>query len=154
MTVEIINGSRTSFGPRDVNVNLGHEVHVAGVEHQLVLKLKAGDMPQHTAYDATGAFIPAGSTITQMVVLPSTVTFATGVSIDVALEKLDGTAHGDTPVEATILTATLNAGTVFNFADLDNTSVTTDDAYVSITENTSYTAGEGVVVIKYIPSIV
>lgn len=154
MSVELINGSRTSFGPRTAEVQTGNNVHVAGVEHQLVLRLKAGEMPTHVANDATGARIPAGSTLTELRVLPATETFATGVSVDFDLVKLDGTAHGDTPIEAAVVTASLNSGVVLSFSDLDNASITTDDAYISVGENTTYTAGEGVVIIKYIPAIV
>jgi len=154
MSVELINGSRTSFGPRSAEVQTGNNVHVAGVEHQLVLRLKAGEMPTHVANDATGARIPAGSLVTKMIVLPATTTFATGVSVDIDLETLAGAAHTDTPIEAAVVTASLNSGTVYEFAGLDNASITTDDAYVSVSENTTYTAGEGVIIIKYIPTVV
>lgn len=152
MTVEIINGSRTSFGPRTTEVKTPKSVYSAGVEKQLVLHLKAGEMPSHTANDATGAFIPAGSFIKEVIVMPSTTTFATGVSVDIDLVELDGTTI-DT-IEAAVTTATLNAGTVLAHSALDYGVVGADDAYVEISQNTAYTAGEGVMIIVYIPPVV
>lgn len=152
MSVEIINDSRTSFGPRTVDVTTASSVHTAGVESQLVLRVDYADLATHVAGDVTGARIPAGSIITEVVVLPANTTFVGGTSYAVNMVELDGSAI-DSIIDAETL-AEMNAGDVVAFAALDGAVVGAADAYIEVVATGTFTAGEGTVVIKYHTPIV
>ena len=150
MSVEIINGSRTSFGPRAVEAALPYAVHVAGVRKQLILPVKFNDLAVHVEGDATGASIPANALITAVYSLPSTTTFVGGTSYAINLVEDDGSAINTVVSSATL--AAMNTGAAQTVADATVGAV--GPAYVQVVATGVFTAGEGVVVIEYIDQIV
>lgn len=150
MSVEIINGSRTSFGPRTVEAATPYAVHVAGVRKQLVLPVKYDDLATHTEGDVTGASIPANALITAVYSLPATTTFVGGTSYAINLVEDDGSAITTVVSAATL--ASMNTGAAQTVADA--TVGATGPAYVEVVATGTFTAGEGMVVIEYIDQIV
>lgn len=150
MSVEIINGSRTSFGPRTVEAATPYAVHVAGVRKQLVLPVKYNDLATHTEGDVTGASIPANAVITAVYSLPATTTFVGGTSYAINLVEDDGSAITTVVSAATL--ASMNTGAAQTVADA--TVGATGPAYVEVVATDTFTAGEGMVVIEYIDQIV
>lgn len=150
MSTEILNGSRTSFGPRTVESALPYAVHVAGVRKQLVLPVKYNDLASHTEGDVTGASIPANALITAVYSLPATTTFVGGTSYAINLVEDDGSAITTVVSAATL--ATMNTGAAQTVADA--TVGATGPAYVEVVATGTFTAGEGMVVVEYIDQIV
>lgn len=153
MSTEILNGSRTSFGPRTVESALPYAVHVAGVRKQLVLPVKYNDLPTHVEGDVTGASIPANAIITAVIVTPSTTTFDGDRTFNVNLVTDADVAI--TTVQG-LTVAQLNSGASIT-APTDATVGSTGPAYVEVATTggtTDATAGEGMVVIEYIDQIV
>lgn len=146
MTVEIINGSRTSFGPRTTNSDLPASVLTLGVKKQALVPVKFDDLPTHVEGDVTGHALPANSLITDVFVVPATEAFVGGTSYEVNLVEDDGSAI--TTVVSAITLAEMNSGDVATVADA--TVGSTGPAYIEVAETGTFTAGEGVLVIEYI----
>ena len=146
MTVEIINGSRTSFGPRTTNNDLPASVLTLGVKKQALVPVKFDDLPTHVEGDVTGHALPANSLITNVFVVPATEAFVGGTSYALNLVEDDGTAI--TTVVSAAALADMNAGAVATVADA--TVGSTGPAYVEVVATGTFTAGEGVMVIEYI----
>lgn len=147
MSVEIINGSRTSFGPRDSEVKLPTAVHNAGVKKQVVIPVKYDDLPSHTEDDVTGAALPANSVVTGIYASPANTDFAGGTSYDINLVEDDGTSISTI---GTAALADLNSGAEVT---VDTAAVGADTAYIELGENGTFTAGEGAIVVEYIEQI-
>lgn len=149
MGVEIINDVRQSFGPRTSNANLAGHVTNYGVKYQVVVPVKYDDLPSHLTGDVTGAEIPANAIITALYVTPATTAFAGGTSYSVELVDDDG--NTEATLESAITLAEMNSGLVATLAD--NTVGTGGPVYVQMTATGTFTAGEGALVIEYIPQL-
>tara|TARA_B100002049_G_scaffold146858_1_gene109160 strand:- start:8636 stop:9091 length:456 start_codon:yes stop_codon:yes gene_type:complete len=148
MTAELINGARTSFGPRTPETELAASVLTLGVKKQLVVPVKYDQLPTHLEDDVTGASLPANALITAVYATPANVAFAGGTSYDVNLVEDDGTA---VTTVSTIVLADLNSGAEATVADA--TVGTAGPVYVEVAETGTFTAGEGAVVIEYIEQL-
>jgi hypothetical protein len=150
MTVEIINGSRTSFGPRTTNNDLPASVLTLGVKKQALVPVKFDDLPTHVEGDVTGHALPANSLVTAVYAVPATEAFVGGTSYSVDLVEDDGSSI--TSIVDAITLAQMNSGVD---ASLDDATVgSTGPAYIEVTATGTFTAGEGVLVIEYIEQIV
>lgn len=146
--VEIINGARTSFGPRFAESRLAANVRTAGALKHLVIPVKFDALPEHIAGDVTGASLPARSLVTRVIVSPSTVDFAGGTSYEVKVVEEDGTAI--VAISDAITLAQMNSGAV---VEADEALITAGPAFVEMTATGDFTAGEGAIVIEYMEAI-
>lgn len=148
MSVEIINGSRTSFGPRTVETQVPYAVSTFGVRKQLVMPVKYDSLPTHVEGDVTGAAIPANALVTAVYVTPATTAFAGGTSYAITLVEDDGTSAD--VLDAAVTLAEMNSG----LADTPASFVGVEGPlYVEMTATGVFTAGEGALVIEYIEQI-
>ena len=148
--VEIINGSRTSFGPRGSETRLAAAVSTFGVRKQLVVPVKFDALPEHTEGDVTGAYIPDNAVVTAVYVTPANTAFAGGTSYEVDLVEDDGTSITGGELVSAITLAAMNAG---GEATINNAIVTEGPAFVELNATGTFTAGEGALVIEYIEQI-
>lgn len=152
MSTEIINGSRTSFGPRAVETKVPYAVHTAGVRKQLVVPVVHDALPSHVTGDVTGASLPANAIVTS--IIPTAAKEAYVGDTDGYKIHLVTDAGVDTTTLVTAATpAQLNAGAALTLAA---TKVgATGPLYVTITPvDAALTAGEGFLVIEYIEQII
>lgn len=149
MSVEIHNDVRQTFGPVESVVNLGTHVATFGVKRQVVVPVDYSDLPAHVTGDVTGAQIPSNAIITGLWVTPANTTFVGGTSYSVELVDDDG--NTEATIEAAITLAEMNSGLVATVAD--TTVGTGGPVYVQMTATGTFTAGEGALVIEYIPQI-
>ena len=145
MKVEYPNNVRTTFGPRDIESKVPYAVDVYGPVRALYLNVVHDDLLVHTEGDATGAYLPAGSVVTGVTVMPADETFAGGTSYAVKMVEDDGTAISD--LVAAITLAQMNSGVVATVADA---TVGSDDAYIEVEATGTFTAGAGKVIVHYI----
>lgn len=146
--VEIINGSRTSFGPRFSETRLAANVRTAGALKHLVVPVKFDELPEHTTGDVTGAFVPANALVTRVIVSPAVTDFAGGTSYELKFVNDAGTDI--VAIVDAITLAQMNSGGVIT---QDESLVTSGPAYVELVATGSFTAGEGTVVIEYMEQI-
>lgn len=149
MNVELINGARTSFGPRTTETKVPASVLTLGAKKQLVLPVKYDDLATHEEGDVTGASIPANALITGVYASAATTAFAGGTSYAINLVEDDGTAI--TSVVSAITLAEMNSGAVVSVDDA--TVGSTGPAYVEVVATGTFTAGVGAVVIEYIEQL-
>lgn len=149
MTAELINGARTSFGPRTPETELAASVLTLGVKKQLVVPVKFDQLPTHLEDDVTGASLPANALITAVYTTAATENFD-GDTYDLNLVQDDGTAI---TTIASLAVADMNSGAEITAADATVGAV--GPAYVEIAETgtISSTAGATTVVIEYIEQI-
>ena len=149
MTVEIINGSRTSFGPRTTNSDLPASVLTLGVKKQAIVPIKFDDLPTHVEGDVTGHSLPANALVTAVYHVPAVETFDGDYTFNLNLVQDNGTAITTVVSGATV--TQLNDGAEATLADATVGSV--GPAYievVSVAGTIAPTAGEGTMVIEYI----
>lgn len=146
--VEMINGARTSFGPRFAESRLATNVRTAGALKHLVIPVKFDALPEHITGDETGAFLPARALVTRVIVSPSAVDFAGGTSYEVKVVEDDGTDI--VAIVDAITLAQMNSGAV---VEADESLITDGPAYVEVTATGTFTAGEGSIVIEYMEAI-
>ena len=149
MSVEILNDVRQTFGPVDSIANLAGHVATFGVKRQVVVPVRFDDLPSHLTGDVTGAQIPSNAIITSLVVTPANTAFAGGTSYSV--ELVDDEGNTEATLEAAITLAEMNSGLVATLAD--TTVGTGGPVYAQMTATGTFTAGEGALVIEYIPQI-
>lgn len=145
MSTEVINGARTSFGPRTTANDLASSVLTVGVKKQQIVPVKFDNLVTHVEDDVTGAYLPANALITNVYAVPASETFASGTSYDIDLVENDGTSI---TTVGTVALADMNSGAVVTVADA--TVGSTGPAYFEVTETGSFTAGAGAVVVEYI----
>lgn len=145
--VEIINGSRTSFGPRTTEGRLSSAVLTTGVKKQLVLPVVFDSLLAHEEGDVTGAALPLNALITGVYAVTASEDFVGGTSYDINLVEDDGTA---VTTVATAVLADLNAGAEI---DITDANVTAGPAYVELVPTGTFTAGNTTVVVEYIEQV-
>jgi len=153
MSVEIINGSRTSFGPRSVETHAPYSVHVAGVRKQLIVPLVHDALPSHTTGDVTGASLPANAVITAIIPLTASEAYVGGING----YKIHAVSDDITTTDVTLVTAAtpaqLNAGAALTLAATKVGAA--GPLYITVTPvDAALTAGEGFLMIEYIDQIV
>lgn len=144
MSVEMINGARTSFGPRDAEAKVGASVITLGAKKQLKVPVKFDELPEHIEGDVTGVALPANALITAVYAVPALEEFADGTSYDVNMVQDDGTLIA---AVATATLAEMNSGAEVT---ITTPTVGADVAYLEVAETDTFTAGIGCILIEYI----
>lgn len=90
MTIEVVNGVRRNFGPRDAEDKVPGKVLTAGEVKEIVVDFNYDDLPTNSTNDALVQLIPAYAAVTQVLLFVKT-TFAGGTDIQIGTEQADGT---------------------------------------------------------------
>lgn len=147
MKIEMINGVRNSFGPRDIESKVAATVRTSGAFKHMILPVVAGKMLAHEAGDYTGSyFIPNTQFIRSFSYIAEEAFVGLAGDLTVKLVDLDGN-----DVVADLLTvdaATLAAG---GEVTLNTPALTGVDGIVFpvIEGGDAATAGKGSLVIEF-----
>ncbi len=151
---EILNGSRTSFGPRAVEAKAPSTIAYSSVK-ELHVPINWDDLPVVSANDSTVLSIPAHAWI-ESATLHVIELFTSGgaVTLDIGLYESDGTVIDLDGIDAVIALAAINEvgeRVLCDGALVSNTGgIGANAGQVVAVEGTStFTAGRAVLVIKY-----
>lgn len=152
MTIELRQGARTHYGPRETEDKVAGKVRVDGHYDELHLNFKFDDLPGGSVDDAVASFIPANAVVVSADLFVHTAFASTSgtTTIDVGVEEADGT---DIDVDGFVVDVTADAGTtgwVIGGGALVGASVGADPAYVTVVSSADdLTAGEATLIVRY-----
>ena len=151
MTIEIVGGRQTHFGPRESNGKYGTKSAGDSQVCSLEYDFSYDDLPADEDGNLMVQGIPAGSVIVDSTLRVGTA-WAGGTSIDIGLAQRDGTVIDADGLDAAILTAALTADAVIvGDGALVGATIGGNDAVVEVSATGSYTAGTAKLVVRYLP---
>lgn len=149
-------GVRKYYGPRDVESKAVAKESSFGELQEVTVEFDYDTLPAPTndGKDAVNNYIPANSLMVAAYLYTSVDFDSTSstTTIDVGLQKADGTAIDADGIDVEVITADGgNVGWVVNDGDLVGASVGADNAYIAVTGSADdLTAGKAKLVVQYI----
>jgi len=156
MSTEVVNGSRTNFGPKSVESKAPYTVSYPSFK-ELHVPVVYDDLPVVSADDATVQSIPANAWIEQAILHVKTAFTSGGAAtMSIGLYQSDGTVIDLDGIDVDIALAAINADAERVLCDgalVANTAgVGSAAGQVVVVESSGanpYTAGEAELVIRY-----